>query len=131
MDSLSDSARTRLILVARPRVKSLAEAARTSRELAAIGIANQHLAINGMMPEQDTGDALTTRMIASWVVNSSLAATGTAHPVLTARAATEAPEIARVRDALAARHAVVPVQAEDPVDAARLRALNGRAAVPA
>lgn len=62
--SLSDAARTRLILVARPRVSSLAEAARTSRELAEIGIANQHLAINGLMPEDAMGDALAAGLIA-------------------------------------------------------------------
>jgi TRC40/GET3/ArsA family transport-energizing ATPase len=64
VESLSDAARTRLILVARPRASSLAEAARTSRELAAIGIANQHLAINGIMPEADMGDALAASLIA-------------------------------------------------------------------
>ncbi|TGD41715.1 arsenical pump-driving ATPase [Pseudotabrizicola sediminis] len=64
VDSLSDAARTRLILVTRPRVSSLAEAARTSGELAAIGIGNQHLAINGLMPEQDMGDALAASLIA-------------------------------------------------------------------
>ncbi|WFE75313.1 arsenical pump-driving ATPase [Roseinatronobacter sp. S2] len=58
-----------------------------------------------------------------WVVNASLAATGTTHPILAARAASEAPEIASVRNSLAARYAVVPMQAEDPVGAARLRAL--------
>jgi arsenite/tail-anchored protein-transporting ATPase len=55
VEQLSDGETTRLILVARPRRSALAEAARTSRELAAIGIRNQHLAINGMMPE-GTGD---------------------------------------------------------------------------
>ncbi|MDP3961269.1 MAG: arsenical pump-driving ATPase [Pseudorhodobacter sp.] len=64
VDSLSDATRTRLILVARPRVSSLAEAARTSAELAAIGIANQHLAINGLMPDDDMGDALAAALIA-------------------------------------------------------------------
>ncbi|MFN7022815.1 MAG: TRC40/GET3/ArsA family transport-energizing ATPase, partial [Phycisphaerales bacterium] len=63
VDSLSDPDRTRLILVARPRVSSLAEAARTSRELAEIGIANQHLAINGLMPAEDMGDALAAALI--------------------------------------------------------------------
>jgi len=43
-----------------------------------------------------------------------------------ARAATEAPEIATVRDRLASRHAVVPMLAQDPVGADRLRALVGR-----
>lgn len=64
MDSLSDAACTRLILVARPRVSSLAEAARASRELADIGIVNQHLAINGLMPDEDMGDALAASLIA-------------------------------------------------------------------
>ena len=64
VESLSDATRTRLILVARPRVISLAEAARTSRELAEIGIRNQHLAINGLMPEEDMGDALAESLIA-------------------------------------------------------------------
>ena len=63
VDSLSDAALTRLILVVRPRVTSLSEAARTSRELAAIGIGNQHLAINGLMPEDDRGDALAAALI--------------------------------------------------------------------
>jgi len=62
-----------------------------------------------------------------WVVNTSLAATGTAHPVLAARAATEAPEIARMRDDLDSRYAVVAMQAEYPVGAERLRALTGAA----
>lgn len=64
VESLSDRARTRLILVARPRTTSLAEAARTRRELAEIGIANQHLAINGLMPEDDGGDTLAAALIA-------------------------------------------------------------------
>ena len=64
VDSLSDADRTRLILVARPRVSSLAEAARTSHELAEIGIRNQHLAINGLMPEADMGDALAASLVA-------------------------------------------------------------------
>jgi arsenite/tail-anchored protein-transporting ATPase len=64
VESLSDAARTRLILVARPRGSSLAEAARTSRELAEIGIGNQHLAINGIMPEEAMGDDLAASLIA-------------------------------------------------------------------
>ena len=63
----------------------------------------------------------------AWVINASLAATGTTHPVLAARAATEGPEIAKVRNGLAIRHAAVPMLAEDPVGAERLRALVGRA----
>ena len=63
VDSLSDAARTRLILVTRPRASSLTEAARTSRELADIGIGNQHLAINGLMPVEDLGDDLAAALI--------------------------------------------------------------------
>ena len=62
VDSLSDAARTRLILVTRPRASSLTEAARTSRELADIGIGNQHLAINGLMPVEDLGDDLAAAL---------------------------------------------------------------------
>ena len=57
------------------------------------------------------------------VVTASLAATGTDHPIPGARAMTEAREIATVRDSLATRYAVVPMQAEDPVGAQHLRTL--------
>lgn len=63
VESLSDKSLTRLVLVARPRDSSLTEAARTHRELAGIGIRNQHLAINGMMPTDALGDALAASMI--------------------------------------------------------------------
>lgn len=68
--------------------------------------------------------------IAPWasVINESPVATGTTHPILAARAATEAPEIAMVCGQLASRHAVVPMLPEDRVGAVRLRALVGRAA---
>ncbi len=59
---LSDGATTRLILVARPRSSALTEAARTSRELAAIGIKNQQLAINGLMPDEVGGDPLAAAL---------------------------------------------------------------------
>jgi arsenite-transporting ATPase len=61
----------------------------------------------------------------AWVVNASLAATGTRHPLLAARAATELTEIATVRDDLSERFAVVPMLAEEPVGPKRLRALAG------
>ncbi|MGS2744132.1 arsenical pump-driving ATPase [Halomonas sp. LS-001] len=62
----------------------------------------------------------------AWVINASLAATDTNHPLLVARAATEAPEIARVEESLSARYSVVPMLADDPVGAMKLRALVGR-----
>lgn len=62
--ALADGARTRLILVARPQPSSLAEAARTSAELAEIGIRNQHLVINGLLPEAEAaGDALAAAVV--------------------------------------------------------------------
>ncbi|HEY5117074.1 MAG TPA: arsenical pump-driving ATPase [Nakamurella sp.] len=50
---LSDPARTRLVLVARANSSALDEAARTHDELAVIGLAQQHLVINGLMPENE------------------------------------------------------------------------------
>jgi arsenite-transporting ATPase len=63
VDRLSDGAATRLVLVARPRASALGEVARTSLELADIGIKNQHLAINGMMPEDTAGDPLAEALL--------------------------------------------------------------------
>jgi arsenite-transporting ATPase len=62
VDRLMDSAVTRLVLVARPSRSALAEAARTSRELAGIGIRNQHLAINGVMPADGSADPLAAAL---------------------------------------------------------------------
>ena len=59
--ALSDPGRTRLILVARAQKGTLDEAARTHRELAAIGLARQHLVINGVLPEREAvHDVLAT-----------------------------------------------------------------------
>jgi arsenite-transporting ATPase len=63
VERLSDTALTRLILVARPRQSALNEVARTSKELAAIGIENQELAINGMMPQETDGDPLAEALL--------------------------------------------------------------------
>ena len=63
VDRLSDQSLTRLILVARPRQSALNEVARTSRELADIGVENQTLAINGMMPQETAGDALAEALL--------------------------------------------------------------------
>lgn len=48
--ALADSRRTRLVLVARAQRATLDEAARTSQELADIGLSQQHLVINGVLP---------------------------------------------------------------------------------
>ena len=53
---LADSRRTRLVLVTRAQRSTLQEAARTSEELAQIGLTHQYLVVNGGMPESETGD---------------------------------------------------------------------------
>lgn len=63
VDRLADPGTTQLILVARPSHSAIAEAARTSAELAAIGISNQRLAINGLMPADGQGDPLAVSLI--------------------------------------------------------------------
>lgn len=57
VNALSDPARTVLVLVARAQRSAIQEADRTSRELAALGMGNQHLLINALMPDLD-GDSL-------------------------------------------------------------------------
>lgn len=51
VEALSDPERTRLVLVARLQKSTLQEVARTHEELAAIGLKNQYLVINGVLPE--------------------------------------------------------------------------------
>lgn len=59
VDALADSRRTRLILVARAQQATLREVARTHDELSAIGLKQQYLVINGILPETETdGDPL-------------------------------------------------------------------------
>lgn len=53
LQALSDAARTRLILVARAQKSTLAEVARTHHELAQVGLGNQFLVINGILPETE------------------------------------------------------------------------------
>ena len=59
VQALADSQRTRLMLVARAQNSALREAARTHEELAAIGLNQQFLVINGLLPEEEAAlDAL-------------------------------------------------------------------------
>jgi len=53
VDALADPARTRLILVARAQEATLREVARTHEELTGIGLSQQHLVINGVLPESE------------------------------------------------------------------------------
>lgn len=55
---LADPTVTRMVLVARPQVSALREAARTAAELAALGITDQWLVVNGVMPSDPAGDPL-------------------------------------------------------------------------
>ncbi len=53
VDALADPARTRLVLVARAQQTTLREVARTHDELAAIGLTQQVLVINGVLPQRE------------------------------------------------------------------------------
>ncbi|WP_369601179.1 arsenical pump-driving ATPase [Hahella sp. SMD15-11] len=53
VDALGDPQRTRLVLVARAQRSTLAEVARTCRELAETGITGQFLVINGVLPPEE------------------------------------------------------------------------------
>jgi arsenite-transporting ATPase len=54
--ALGDPTVTTLVLVARAEASALREAARTSGELAELGIHNQHLVVNGVFHARDTSD---------------------------------------------------------------------------
>ncbi|HSG92334.1 MAG TPA: arsenical pump-driving ATPase [Methylotenera sp.] len=59
VNALADAKRTRLILVARAQQSTLREVARTYEELAGIGLKQQHLVINGILPQVEAeNDAL-------------------------------------------------------------------------
>jgi arsenite-transporting ATPase len=56
VDALADPQRTRLILVARAQRATLREVARTHEELAAIGLSQQYLVVNGVLPASETAN---------------------------------------------------------------------------
>lgn len=58
LEALSDPAQTTVVLVARADKGAIAEAARTSEELRALGLNNQRLAINGIFHASDRSDAV-------------------------------------------------------------------------
>ncbi|MFB8828776.1 arsenical pump-driving ATPase [Azotobacter sp. CWF10] len=53
VEALADPRRTRLVLVARAQQATLREVARTHEELAAIGLRQQYLVINGVLPTSE------------------------------------------------------------------------------
>ena len=54
VDALADPRRTRLVLVARAQPATLREVVRTHDELAAIGLTQQYLVVNGVLPRSET-----------------------------------------------------------------------------
>ena len=59
---LANGEATTVVLVSRPQKASLVEADRTSHELATLGIVNQQLVINGIMPENGSDDPLAVAL---------------------------------------------------------------------
>jgi arsenite-transporting ATPase len=97
---LQDPAYTRIVLVTLPEITPVSEAASLQDDLRRASIEPY-----------------------AWVVNRSLAASGTRDPVLAARLAVEAVQIERVTGGLSQRTYVVPWQARPPVGVAALREL--------
>ena len=62
VSALADARTTTLVLVSRAEPAALREAARTSGELAALGVANQHLVVNGVFRASDESDAVARAM---------------------------------------------------------------------
>lgn len=62
----------------------------------------------------------------AWVINASLAATGTNDPLLRRRMASELEQVERVKRDYAKRVAIVPWMKDSPVGPERLRALSER-----
>jgi arsenite-transporting ATPase len=60
--ALSNAALTTLILVSRPESSALTEAARCSRELASLGVSNQHLVLNGVFHALAADDPVAAAM---------------------------------------------------------------------
>ncbi len=108
VEALADPAQTTLVLVARPEATTLAEAARTAEELAAVGVANQRLAVNGLFTATDPSDPVAV----------ALARRG--HDALTHL---PAPLASLARDDL-------PLQPHNMVGVAALRALLGDGDLP-
>lgn len=60
--TLSDTGTTRLMLVSRPEIAPLKEAARSSHELQLLGIKNQILIINGVLKQLDKNDSVSSQL---------------------------------------------------------------------
>lgn len=62
--ALGDPARTTIVLVTRPERGAIREAARTSAELRALGLANQRVAVNGVFVARDPADSVASSIAA-------------------------------------------------------------------
>ena len=62
VETLSDANATRLVLVSRPEIAPLKEAARSSHELQLLGIRNQLLVINGLLLQLDEADNVSKQI---------------------------------------------------------------------
>jgi arsenite-transporting ATPase len=97
---LQDPAHTKVLIVTLPETTPVLEASRLQNDL-------RRAAIEPF----------------AWIINGALSPTGTADPLLRARAASEGDVIARVTGSLAVRTHLVPWQAEPPVGTEALRHL--------
>jgi len=100
---LRDPDYTRVLIVTLPEATPVHEAERLAKDLARAGIKPY-----------------------AWVINQSLLASGTTHPVLCQRGAYEVPFIRRVVDDLAQDCALIPWLAESPVGVTGLEHLVAR-----
>ncbi|WP_374502599.1 arsenical pump-driving ATPase [Zoogloea sp.] len=100
---LRDASFTRVLIVTLPEATPVHEAERLSADLSRAGI-EPH----------------------AWVINQSLLASGTTHPVLCQRGAYEVPFIRRVADSLSRQSALIPWLAEAPVGEVGLGHLAGQ-----
>lgn len=108
LKALADASLTTLVLVSRPEKSALTEAARTSRELAAIGMRNQLLVINGVFSAATAVD-----------------------PIATALEARGQAALREMPDELASiPRMVVPLRAQPPMGVAGIRALLSGDAAP-
>ena len=62
VETLADGSLTTLVLITRPEIAPIVEAQRASDELAALGINNQVLVINGILESHDTNDKVETAL---------------------------------------------------------------------
>ncbi len=106
LPALRDPERTKVVVVTLAETTPVAEAARLGEDLARAGIAPY-----------------------GWVVNNTLDPSGTADPVLAARAGLQRPQLERVR-LLAERVWTLGWQPEPPVGAERLAVLAGAGRTP-